>query len=133
MENDDDDDEVEEVEIQEEQGVPVPPDWVEMVQNLDVTLDAHQVDKIVMLLQCHSKMLEHQVMVSKMLAELGKLVESGDFQIDSADSDMAHPPHEHPRLAHTSTQEAQEGNVDEGGKDGSPHCTQPQSNERLGG
>ena len=46
-----------------------------MVQNLDVTLDAHQVDKIVMLLQCHSEMLEHQAMVSKMLAELGKSVD----------------------------------------------------------
>ena len=78
---DEDDDEVEEVEIQEEQGVLAPPDWVEMVQNLDVTLDAHQVDKIVMLLQCHSKMLEHQVMVSKMLAELGKLVDLVTFRL----------------------------------------------------
>ena len=43
MEDYDDDDEVIEVQIQEEQGVLAPPDWVEMVQNLDVTLDAHQV------------------------------------------------------------------------------------------
>ena len=75
MEDDDDDDKVEEVQIQEEQGVLAQPDWVEIVQNLDVTLDAHQVNKIVMLLQCHSEMLERQVMVSKMLAELGKSVD----------------------------------------------------------
>ena len=81
MEDNDDDDEVKEVQIQEEQGVPVPPDWVEMVQNLDVTLDVHQVNKIVMLLQCHSKMLEHQVMVSKMLAELGKSVDPVTFRL----------------------------------------------------
>ena len=81
MEDDDDNDEVEEVQIQEEQGVLAPPDWVEMVQNLDVTLDAHQVDKIVMLLQCHSKILECQVMVSKMLAELGKSVDPVTFRL----------------------------------------------------
>ena len=52
-----------------------------MVQNLDVTLDAHQVDKIVMLLQCHTEMLEHQAMVSKMLAELGKLVDPVTFRL----------------------------------------------------
>ena len=57
MEDDDNDNEVKEVQIQEEQGVLALPDWVEMVQNLDVTLDAHQVNKIVMLLQCHSEML----------------------------------------------------------------------------
>ena len=80
MEDDNDDDKAEEVQIQE-QGVPVPPDWVEMVQNLDVTLDAHQVDKIVMLLQCHSEMLECQAMVSKMLAELGKSVDPVTFRL----------------------------------------------------
>ena len=52
-----------------------------MVQNLDVTLDAHQVNKIVMLLQCHSKMLECQAMVSKMLAELGKSVDLVSFRL----------------------------------------------------
>ena len=52
-----------------------------MVQNLDVTLDAHQVDKIVILLQCHSKMLECQAMVSKMLAELGILVDLVTFRL----------------------------------------------------
>ena len=78
---DDNDDEVKEVQIQEEQGVPMLSDWVEMVQNLDVTLDAHQVNKIVMLLQCHSEMLEHQAMVSKMLAELGKLVDPVTFRL----------------------------------------------------
>ena len=81
MEDNNNDDEVIEVQVQEEQGVPAPPDWVEMVQNLDVTLDAHQVDKIVMLLQCHSKMLEHQAMVSKMLAELGKSVDPVTFRL----------------------------------------------------
>ena len=67
--------------MQEEQGVPALPDWVEMVQNLDVTLDGHQVDKIVMLLQCHSEMLECQAMVSKMLAELGKSVDPVTFRL----------------------------------------------------
>ena len=84
MEDDNDDDQVEEVQVLEEleeQGVPTPPDWVEMVQNLDVTLDAHQVNKIVMLPQCHSKMLENQVMVSKMLAELGKSVDLVTFRL----------------------------------------------------
>ena len=52
-----------------------------MVQNLDVTVDAHQVDKIVMLLQCHSEMLEHQAIVSKMLAELGKSVDPVAFRL----------------------------------------------------
>ena len=52
-----------------------------MVQNLDVTLDAHQVNKIVMLLQCHSEMLEWHVMVSKMLAELGKSVDLVTFSL----------------------------------------------------
>ena len=36
MEDDDDDNKVKEVQIQEEQGVLALPDWVEMVQNLDV-------------------------------------------------------------------------------------------------
>ena len=103
MEDDNDDDKVKEVQIQEEQGVLVPPDWVEMVQNLDVTLDANQVNKIVMLLQCHSKMLEHQVMVSKMLAELGKSVDPVTFRLILQTVDTAHPPHQHPRLAHAST------------------------------
>ena len=38
---------------------------------------------------------------------------------------MAHPPHQHPRLTHASTQEDQEGKVDEGGEDGLPHHNQP--------
>ena len=37
---------VKEVQVQEEQGVTAPPDWVEMVQNLDVTLDAHRLIKL---------------------------------------------------------------------------------------
>ena len=41
---------------------------VNMIQSLDMTLDAHQIDKIVMLLQCHSEMLECQAMVLKMLS-----------------------------------------------------------------
>ena len=81
MEDDNNDDKGEEVQIQEEQGIPALPDWVEMVQNLDVTLDAHQVNKIVMSLQSHTKMLECQVMVSKMLAELGKLVDPVTFRL----------------------------------------------------
>ena len=81
MEDDDSNDEAEEVQIQEEEGIPALPDWVEMVQNLDVTLDAHLVDKIVMLLQWHTEMLECQVMVSKMLAELGKLVDLVTFRL----------------------------------------------------
>ena len=125
MEDDDNNDEVKEVQIQEEQGVPAQPDWVEMVQNLDITLDAHQVNKIVMLLQCHSEMLECQVMVSKMLSRIGQIGGSGDLQVDPADSDMAHPSHQHPRLAHASTREDQEGKVDEGGNNDSPHHTQP--------
>ena len=76
-----DDDKAEEVQIQEEEGIPALPDWVEMVQNLDVTLDAHQVDKILMLLQCHAEMLEHQAMVSKMLVELGKSVDLVTFRL----------------------------------------------------
>ena len=80
MEDDDGDDKAKEVQIQEEEGILTLPDWVEMVQNLDVTLDAHQVNKIMMLLQCHTKMLECQVMVSKMLAELGKLVDPVTFR-----------------------------------------------------
>ena len=54
MEDNNGNDEAKEVQIQEKEGVLAPPDWVEMVQNLDVTLDAHQVDKIMMLLQCHT-------------------------------------------------------------------------------
>ena len=52
-----------------------------MVQDLDVTLDAHQVDKIVMLLQCHSEMLDCQAMVSKILAELGKSMDPVTFRL----------------------------------------------------
>ena len=93
---DDDDDEVKEVQIQEEQSVLVPPDWVEMVQNLDVTLDAHQVNKIVMLLQYHSEMLEHQAMVSKMLAESGKSVDLVTFRLILQTVIWPIPPHQHP-------------------------------------
>ena len=71
----DDEDHDEDIDIQEEEGVPTPPDWVNVIQSLDVELDAHQIDKIVMLLQCHLEMLEWQAMVSKMLAELGKSVD----------------------------------------------------------
>ena len=70
----------EDVDVQEEEGVPAPPDWVNLVQSLDMELDAHQIDKIVMLLQCHSEMLEQQAMVSKMLAELGKSVDPVTFR-----------------------------------------------------
>ena len=62
----DDEDDDEDIDIQEEEGVPAPPDWVNVVQSLDVELDNHQINKIVMLLQCHSKMLQQQAMVSKM-------------------------------------------------------------------
>ena len=79
--DDDDDNDSDDVQIQEEEGVPAPQDWVDMVQSLDVTLNAHQIDKIVMLLQCHSEMLEHQAMVSKMLAELGKSVDLVTFRL----------------------------------------------------
>ena len=58
MEEDEDNDDSDNVQIQEEEGVPMLLDWVNMVQNLEVMLDAHQIDKIVMLLQCHLEMLE---------------------------------------------------------------------------
>ena len=59
MEEDEDNDDSDDVQIQEEEGVHTPPDWVDMVQNLEVMFDAHQIYKIVkMLLQCHSEMLE---------------------------------------------------------------------------
>ena len=58
MEEDEDNDDSDDVQIQEEEGVPAPLDWVDMVQNMEVMLDAHQIDKIVMLFQCHSEMLE---------------------------------------------------------------------------
>ena len=54
----DDEDDDEDIDIQEEEGVPTPPDWVNIIQRLDMELEAHQIDKIVMLLQCHSEMLE---------------------------------------------------------------------------
>ena len=62
-------------------GASTPLDWVDMVQSLDVTLDTNQIDKIIMLLQCHSEMLECQAMVSKMLAELGKSVDPVTFRL----------------------------------------------------
>ena len=52
-----------------------------MIQNLDVTLDAHQIDKIIMLLQGHSEMLECQAMVLKMLTKLGKAVDPVIFRL----------------------------------------------------
>ena len=58
MEEDEDDGDSDDVQIQEEEGVTTPPDWVDMVQNLELMLNAHQIDKIVMLLQCHSEMLK---------------------------------------------------------------------------
>ena len=81
MEEDKEDDDSDDVQIQEEEGVPTPLDWVDMVQNLEVMLDAPQIDKIVMLLQCHLEMLEWQAMVLKMLAELGKSVDLVTFQL----------------------------------------------------
>ena len=81
MDQDDDDDNNDDIQIQEEEGASTPPDWVDMVQSLDVTLDTHQIDKIIMLLQCHSEMLECQAMVSKMLAELGKSVDPVTFRL----------------------------------------------------
>ena len=77
----DDEDDDGDIDIQEEEGVPTPPDWINMIQSLDVELDAHQINKIVMLLQCHSKLLEQQAMVSKMLAELGKSVDPVTFRL----------------------------------------------------
>ena len=53
----DDEDIDKDIDVQEEEGVPAPPDWVNLVQSLDVELDTHQIDKIVMLLQCHLEML----------------------------------------------------------------------------
>ena len=44
MEEDEDNDDSDDVQIQEEEEVPVLPDWVDMVQNLEVMLDAHQID-----------------------------------------------------------------------------------------
>ena len=41
----------------------------------------HQIDKIIMLLQYHSEMLEPQAMVLKMLAELGKSVDLVTFRL----------------------------------------------------
>ena len=81
MDDDNNNDDRDDVQIQEEQGVPAPPDWVNMVQSLDVILDAHQIEKIVMLLQYHSEMLEWQAMVLKTLAELGKLVKPVTFKL----------------------------------------------------
>ena len=56
--DDNNDNKGDDVQIQEEKGVPAPLDWVDMIQSLDMTLDAHQIEKIIMLLQCHSEMLE---------------------------------------------------------------------------
>ena len=81
MDDDDDNNDRDDVQIQEEQGVPSPPDWVDMVQSLDITLDTHQIDKILMLLQCHSEMLEWQAMVLKMLAELRKSLDPVTFRL----------------------------------------------------
>ena len=81
MDEDDDNDDGDDVQIQEEQGMPAPPDWVDMVQSLDVTLNTHQIDKIVILLQCHSEMLEWLAMVLKMLAELGNLEDLVTFRL----------------------------------------------------
>ena len=50
------------VQVQEEAGMPAAPDWVDIIQSLDVTLDKHQTDKLCMLLKCHSKMLKRQAM-----------------------------------------------------------------------
>ena len=80
-EDTDNEDDDEDIDVQEEEGVSAPPDWVNLIQSLDVEQDAHQINKILMLLQCHSEMLEQQVMVSKMLAELGKLVDSVTFRL----------------------------------------------------
>ena len=79
--NMDDEDNNEDIDIQEEEGVPTPPNWVNIIQSLDMELDAHQIDKIVMLLQCHSEMLEWQAMVSKMLAEVRKSVDRVTFRL----------------------------------------------------
>ena len=76
-----DDDDNDDVQIQEEEGVPTPLDWVDMVQSLDMTLNTHQIDKIVMLFQCHSEMFECQAMVSKMLSKLGKSVDPVMFRL----------------------------------------------------
>ena len=49
--NTDDEDNDKDIDIQEEEGVPTPPDLVNIIQSLEMELDAHQIDKIVMLLQ----------------------------------------------------------------------------------
>ena len=79
--NTDDEDNDKDIDIQEEEGVPTPPDLVNIIQSLEMELDAHQIDKIVMLLQCHSEMLEWQAMVPKMLAEVGKSVDPVTFKV----------------------------------------------------
>ena len=81
MDQDNNDNDGDDIQVQEEEGVPTLPDWVDVVQSLDVTLDAHQIDKLDMLLQCHSEMLECQAMVSKMLAELGKTLDPVTFRL----------------------------------------------------
>ena len=68
--NDEEDDRHQgDVQVQEEAGMPAAPDWVDVIQSLDITLNEHQTDKQCMLLKCHSKMLERQAMCSKMLSE----------------------------------------------------------------
>ena len=69
------------VQVQEEACVPAAPDWVDVIQSLDVTLNEHQTDKLCMLLKCHSEMLERQAMCSKMLSELGRMLNPVTFQL----------------------------------------------------
>ena len=82
MDDDDDDgngNEQGNVQVQEEAGIPATLDWVDVIQSLDITLDEHQMDKLCMLLKCHSGMLERQVMCSRMLAELGRTLHPVTF------------------------------------------------------
>ena len=81
--NDDEEDDGQQgdVQVQEEAGVPAAPDWVDVIQSLDITLDEHQTDKLCMLLKCHSKMLERQAMCLKMLSELGRILDPLTFQL----------------------------------------------------
>ena len=79
--NDDEEDDGQQgdVQVQEEAGMPAAPDWVDVIQSLDVTLDKHQTDKLCMLLKCHSEMLKRQAMCLKMLSELGRILDPVTF------------------------------------------------------
>ena len=64
--NDDEEDDGQQgdVHVQEEAGMPVAPDWVDVIQSLDVMLNKHQTDKLCMLPKCHYKVLKRHAMCS---------------------------------------------------------------------